>query len=155
VAEIAIRRGLYFEEFNVGDTVTSAGRTITEADIVSFAALSGDWNAIHVDAEYAKSQMFGERIAHGLLGLSIASGLAVQLGFIENTVIAFRGVDWTFSGPIKIGDTIRMRAQIAEKKPMPRLGGGLVTFNVEVLNQRGETTQKGTWSMLIKMKPAA
>ena len=153
MAEIAIQRGLYFEEFNVDDTVTSAARTITEADIVSFAALSGDWNAIHVDAEYAKSGMFGERIAHGLLGLSVASGLAVQLGFIEGTVIAFMGIDWKFRGAIKIGDTIHVRAQIAEKKPMPRLGGGLVTFNVEVLNQRGETTQKGTWSMLLKMKP--
>jgi 3-hydroxybutyryl-CoA dehydratase len=155
MAVIAIQRGLYFEEFNVGDTVTSAARTITEADIVSFAALSGDWNAIHVDAEFAKSGMFGERIAHGLLGLSIASGLAVRLGFIEDTVIAFMGLDWKFRAPIKIGDTIHMQAQIAEKKPMPRLGGGLVTLNVEVLNQRGETTQKGTWSMLMKLKPAA
>ena len=155
MAEIAIQRGLYFEEFNVGDTVTSAARTITEADIVGFAALSGDWNAIHVDAEFAKSSMFGERIAHGLLGLSIASGLAVRLGFIEDTVIAFMGLDWKFRAPIKIGDTIHMQAQIAEKKPMPRLGGGLVTLNVEVLNQRGETTQKGTWSMLMKLKPAA
>lgn len=155
MADIIIQRGLYFEEFNVGDTVTSAGRTITESDVVNFAALTGDWNAIHVDAEYARSQMFGERIAHGLLGLSVASGLATQLGFIEGTVIAFRGIEWTFSAPIKIGDTIRMRAEIAEKKPIPRLGGGLVTFNVEVLNQRGETTQKGTWSMIVKAKPAA
>jgi acyl dehydratase len=155
MAEIAIQRGLYFEEFNVGDTVSSAARTITEADIVGFAALSGDWNAIHVDAEFAKGSMFGERIAHGLLGLSIASGLAVRLGFIEDTVIAFMGLDWKFRAPIKIGDTIHMLAQIAEKKPMPRLGGGLVTLNVEVLNQRGETTQKGTWSMLMKQKPAA
>ena len=155
MAEIAIQRGLYFEDFNVGDTVTSAARTITEADIVGFAALSGDWNAIHVDAEFAKSGMFGERIAHGLLGLSIASGLAARLGFIEDTVIAFMGLDWKFRDPIKIGDTIHMQAQIAEKKPMPRLGGGLVTMNVEVLNQRGETTQKGTWTMLMKLKPAA
>jgi 3-hydroxybutyryl-CoA dehydratase len=155
MADIAIRRGLYFEEFNIGDTVTSAGRTITEADVVSFAALSGDWNAIHVDAEFAKSGMFGERIAHGLLGLSVASGLAVQLGFIEGTVIAFMGIDWKFRGAIKIGDTIHVQAQIAEKKAMPRLGGGLVTMNVEVLNQRGETTQKGTWTMLMKLKPTA
>ena len=155
MAEIAIQRGLYFEEFNVGDTVSSTARTITEADIVGFAALSGDWNRIHVDAEFAKGSMFGERIAHGLLGLSIASGLAVRLGFIEDTVIAFMGLDWKFRAPIKIGDTIHMLAQIAEKKPMPRLGGGLVTLNVEVLNQRGETTQKGTWSMLMKLKPAA
>ena len=111
--------------------------------------------AIHVDAEFAKGSMFGERIAHGLLGLSIASGLAVRLGFIEDTIIAFMGLDWKFRAPIKIGDTIHTRAQIAEKKPMPRLGGGLITLNVEVLNQRGETTQKGTWSMLMKMKPAS
>ena len=155
MAEIAIQRGLYFEEFNVGDTVSSTARTITEADIVGFAALSGDWNPIHTDAEFAKGSMFGERIAHGLLGLSIASGLAVRLGFIEDTIIAFMGLDWKFRAPIKIADTIHMLAQIAEKKPMPRLGGGLVTMNVEVLNQRGETTQKGTWTMLMKLKPTA
>jgi acyl dehydratase len=144
---------MYFEEFAVGDSVTSAGRTITETDIVAFAALSGDWNAIHVDAEYAAKGMFGERIAHGLLGLSIASGLAVRLGFIEETVIAFMGVDWKFRAPIKIGDTIHMRALVTELKAMPRLGGGIVTFNVEVPNQRGEVTQRGTWSMLVKSKP--
>ena len=153
MAEIAVQQGLYFEEFNVGDSITSAGRTVTESDVVAFAALSGDWNTIHTDAEYARSAMFGERIAHGLLGLSIASGLAVRLGFIEGTVIAFMGLDWKFRAPIKIGDTIHVRAQIAEKKPMPRLGGGMITLNVEVLNQRGETTQKGTWNMLVKMKP--
>ena len=153
MAEIAIQRGLYFEEFNVGDTVSSAARTITEADIVGFAALSGDWNAIHVDAEFAKSQMFGERIAHGLLGLSIASGLAVRLGFIEDTVIAFMGLDWKFRAPIKIGDTIHMRAEVVEKKALPRLGGGMVTLDVAVLNQRNEVTQRGTWKMLVKSRP--
>jgi 3-hydroxybutyryl-CoA dehydratase len=154
MAEIAVQRGLYFEEFTVGDYVTTAARTITEADIVAFAALSGDWNSIHVDAEYAKQGMFGERIAHGLLGLSIASGLAVQMRFIEGTVIAFMGLDWKFRGAIKIGDTIHVRAEIAEKKAVPRLGGGLVTFNVEVLNQRNEVAQRGTWTMLVKLKPA-
>lgn len=153
--EIAIQRGLYFEEYNVGDYVTTPGRTITEADIINFASLSGDWNPIHVDAEYAKQGMFGERIAHGLLGLSIATGLAVQMGFITNTVIAFMGLEWKFRAPIKIGDTICVRAEVAEAKPVPRLGGGIVTFNVEILNQRAETTQKGTWSMLVKFKPSA
>jgi acyl dehydratase len=152
MAEISVRKGLYFEEFQVGDSVTTAARTVTEADIVAFAALSGDWTAIHVDKEYAATQMFGERIAHGLLGLSIASGLAVRLGFIEGTVIAFMGLDWKFRGPIKIGDTIHVEATVAETKAMPRLGGGIVTFNVELLNQRDEVTQRGTWSMLVKSK---
>lgn len=155
MGELINRQGLYFEEYEIGASVESAGRTVTETDVVGFAALSGDWNAIHVDAEYAKQGMFGERIAHGLLGLSIASGLAVRLGFMEDTVIAFMGLDWKFRAAIKIGDTIRVRAEVAEKKAVPRLGGGIVTFNVEVLNQRGETTQKGTWTMLMKLRPAA
>ncbi len=154
MAEITAKRGLFFEEFNVGDTVTSQGRTITEADIVAFAALSGDWNPIHTDAEHAKQGMFGERIAHGLLGLSVATGLAMQLGFITETAMAFRALEWKFRGVIKIGDTIHMRAEVTEKKAVPRLGGGLVIFNVEVINQRGEVTQQGTWSMIIKLQGA-
>jgi acyl dehydratase len=152
MADLVTQKGLYFEDYNIGDSATSQGRTITETDIVNFAALSGDWNPIHVDAEYAKGGMFGERIAHGMLGLSIATGLAIQLGFMQETVIAFMGLDWKFRGAIKIGDTIRMKAEVAEKKPMPRLGGGLVTFNVEVVNQRDETCQKGTWTLLTKVK---
>lgn len=155
MADLAIRRGLYFEEFAIGDSMTSPARTITETDIVAFAALSGDWTAIHTDAEYAARGNFGERVAHGLLALSIASGLAVRLGFIEGTAIAFRELEWKFSLPIKIGDTIHMRAEIAEKKAMPRLGGGIVTLNVEVLNQRDEVTQRGTWKMLVKSMPHA
>ena len=153
MADIAPKHGLYFEQFGVGDTVTSQGRTITEADIVNFAALSGDWNPIHVDAEHAKEGIFGERIAHGLLGLSVATGLAAQLGFITETAIAFRGLEWKFVGAIRIGDTIHMRADIAETKAMPRLGGGLVTLSVEIVNQRGEVVQRGTWTMLMKAKP--
>jgi acyl dehydratase len=153
MAELKTQHGLYFEEFALGDSVTSAGRTITEADVVNFAALSGDWNAIHTDAVYAAQGMFGERIAHGLLGLSVASGLSVRLGFMEGTVIAFMGLEWKFRAPIKIGDTIHIRAEVAQLKPMPRLGGGIVTFNVELLNQRDEATQRGTWSVLVKSKP--
>jgi acyl dehydratase len=152
MADLVTQKGLYFEDYNIGDSATSQGRTITETDIVNFAALSGDWNPIHVDAEYAKGGMFGERIAHGMLCLSIATGLAIQLGFMQETVIAFMGLDWKFRGAIKIGDTIRMKAEVAEKKPMPRLGGGLVTFNVEVVNQRDETCQKGTWTVLAKVR---
>jgi 3-hydroxybutyryl-CoA dehydratase len=154
VAEIKVQRGLYFEEFTVGDSLVTAGRTITEADIVNFAALSGDWTTIHTDAEFAKSIMFGERIAHGALVLSVATGLAVRSGVIEGTVIAFRELTWKYSGVVKIGDTVRVRLQIAEKKAMPRLGGGSVLMNVEVVNQRDETVQRGTWTMLVKSKPA-
>ena len=145
--------GRYFEEFAVGDEVISHGRTVTEADIVAFAALTGDYNPLHTDAEYAKGTIFGERIAHGLLGLSIASGLLDRLGFITGTVEAFMGLEWKFRGPIKIGDTIHVKARVARRKEMRRLGGGLVVFDVAVVNQRGKVVQKGPWTVLIKSKP--
>jgi len=146
--------GLFFEEFTTGDSITSVGRTVTETDVVNFAALSGDWNLIHTDAEYARQGLFGERVAHGLLVLSIASGLAVRLGFMEDTVQAFMGLEWEFRGPVKIGDTVRVRATIDEKKAMPRLGGGFVMFKMQILNQRDEVVQRGAWKVLVKSAPA-
>jgi len=146
-------RGRYFEEFAVGDRVISQGRTVTEADIVAFAALTGDYNPLHCDAEYAKGTVFGERIAHGLLGLSIAQGLVERLGFIAGTVEAFLGLEWKFRGPIKIGDTIHVEAEVARTKEMRRLGGGLIVLDVAVVNQGGEVVQKGQWTALIKSKP--
>ncbi|HET90996.1 MAG TPA: dehydratase [Chloroflexi bacterium] len=143
-------RGRYFEEFEIGDSVESPGRTITETDVVLFAGLSGDYNQLHTDAEFAQETLFGERIAHGLLGLAIASGLSTRMGFVEGTAQAFTGLDWKFRGPIKIGDTIRVRAQVRQKKEMARLGGGFVVFDVAILNQRDETVQKGTWTVLVR-----
>src|SRR3954470_11864066 len=131
--------GLHFEEFQIGDSVTSATRTITETDIVNFASLSGDWNLIHTDAEYSKAHPFGQRVAHGLLILSIASGLSVRLGFLEETTLAFRSIDWKMQRPVIIGNTIYIRVTVEETKAMARLGGGLVNFKVEVLNQKNES----------------
>ncbi|MGC8838755.1 MAG: MaoC/PaaZ C-terminal domain-containing protein [Anaerolineae bacterium] len=147
-------RGKYFEEFEVGEEVVSFGRTVTETDIVAFAALTGDWNPLHTDARYAAGTMFGQRIAHGLLGLSIASGLAVRLGFMEGTVEAFLGLNWDFRAPIYIGDTIYMKARVTEKKPIRRLGGGIVTFAVEVVKQDGKVAQRGEWRVLVRSKPS-
>lgn len=145
-------RGRTFEEFAEGDTIVTAGRTITEGDIMRFAGLTGDYNQIHTDAEYAAAATFGERIAHGLLVLSIASGLAVQTGMIEGTVLAFRELEWKFSQPVMIGDTICVRLEVEETKALPRLGGGRVTMKVTVLNQREEAVNRGQWVMLVKSK---
>jgi acyl dehydratase len=151
--KLAKPRGLYFEEFTIGDTVESVGRTVNEADIVLFAGLSGDYNLIHTDAEYSKQQIFGRRVAHGLLILSIASGLAVRLGFMEDTVVAFRSLEWKFTAPVFAGDTIRLRVTVETTKAMPRLGGGIVTFKMEVINQQDETVNRGTWDILCKGLP--
>src|SRR5512147_1896550 len=109
-------RGRYFEEFAVGDAVTTAGRTITEADIVNFAGLAGDYTQIHTNAEFARHSFFGQRVAHGLLLMSIASGLLAQLGIVEGTVLAFREVIWKFSLPVLIGDTILVEARVTSLK---------------------------------------
>lgn len=139
--------------FQTGLKVTSAGRTVSEHEVATFAGLSGDFNQIHTDAEFAKSTPFGQRIAHGLLGLSIASGLAVQTGILGPNVIAFREVgEWKFVKPIFIGDTIHVEMEVSETKAFPRLGGGLVTILVHVKNQADETTMKGYWTVLVKFK---
>ena len=150
---LARPRGLFFDEFEIGDSVESVGRTVTEADIVNFAALSGDYNLIHTDAEYSKDQLFGQRVAHGLLVLSMASGMAVRLGFMEDTIMAFRGLEWKFVAPVLIGDTIHLRVTVESTKAMARLGGGFVGFKMEVINQRGEVVNRGVWQVLCKAAP--
>jgi 3-hydroxybutyryl-CoA dehydratase len=147
--------GLYFEEFKVGQKITTVGRTVSEADIMNFAGLSGDNNQIHTDAEFSKKTQFGQRVAHGILGLSIASGLAWRTGVLEGTVIAFREIkEWTFIKPIFIGDTIHAEMNVTETKALPRVGGGLVTILFDVKNQAGETVMKGSWTVLVLNKPS-
>ena len=143
-------RGMYFEEFEVGLEIQTAARTITETDIVNFAGLSGDFNFIHTNAAAAKETPFGARVAHGMLVASIATGLAVQQGFIDGTTLAFRELTWRFTKPVYIGDTVYVQIKVTETKPMARLGGGLVTFAAQVLNQSDEVVHKGEWKMLIK-----
>jgi 3-hydroxybutyryl-CoA dehydratase len=143
-------RGLYFEDFEVGNSFTTPGRTVTEADIVAFASLTGDFNLIHTDAIYAAGSPFGQRVAHGMLGISYAVGLAVRTGILEGTVLAFREIkEWKFTQPILIGDTIHVDILVAETKALPRLGGGMVTLNLNVLNQEAVSVMKGSLAVLI------
>jgi 3-hydroxybutyryl-CoA dehydratase len=146
-------RGLYFEQFEVGSERISPARTITETDVVLFAGLSGDYTQLHTDEEFAKQTPYGRRIAHGALVFSIATGLAARLGFIEGTALAFRELAWKFSLPVFIGDTVHVKAVCKELKAMARLGGGLVIFDVAVVNQAGKTVQRGDWHVLVASRP--
>jgi acyl dehydratase len=146
--------GLYFEEFSVGQKVVTEKRTMTENDIMTFAALSGDNNRIHTDPEFSKTTTFGKQVAHGLLGLAIASGLAWQTGILDGTVIAFREInEWKFVKPVFIGDTIFVELVVKEMKALPRIGGGSVTITMEVKNQNAEVCHRGLWTVLMMSKP--
>jgi len=147
-----VTRALHFEDFEVGAETVTDSRTVTEADVVAFAGLSGDYNPLHVDAEFARSTPFGERIAHGLLGLAIASGLVSRTGAIEGTALAFLGTEWRFTAPIKLGDTITVRSRVAEKRETSKADRGVVIFAVEVVNQHGEVVQEGTQTLLMRRR---
>ena len=146
--------GLYFEEFSVGQRIATVGRTVTEGDIMTFAGLTGDYNQIHTDAEFSKGTQIGQRIAHGILGLSIASGLAMRTGILEGTVLVFREItEWKFVKPIFINDTIHVELEVRETKALPRIGGGAVTIELEVKNQKDEVCHRGVWNVLVMSKP--
>ncbi len=151
--QIRAQRGLYFEDFSEGMALETHGRTIAESDILGFAGLSGDFNPMHTDEIYAQGTQFGRRVAHGLLGLSIASGLAYQMGFLDGTVIAFTSLEWKFRAPVFIGDTLRVQVKVTSRREMKQAGGGFVTFDVKIVNQDGTVTQKGEWTVLVASKP--
>src|SRR4026208_561606 len=146
--------GLYFEEFFVGQKLHTQKRTMTEDDIMTFARLSGDDNRIHTDPEFSKTTMFGKQVAHGLLGLAVASGLALQTGILDGTVIPLRRVnEWKFVKPVFIGDTIYVNLEVKETKALPRIGGRSVTITLEVKNQTEEVCHRGQWTVLMMSKP--
>lgn len=135
-----------FAEYEVGEVWKSRGRTVSEADIVNFAGISGDFYVLHTDAEYAKETPFGQRIAHGMLILSIATGL---MEFIPGKVIAFYGIDQLrFTVPTFIGDTVHVEMELLEK--LVRKSGGLLMIKLEVKKQTGKPVIVGTLKILVK-----
>ena len=147
--------GLYWEEWEIGAEFETAARTVTETDIVMFAALSGDYNPLHTDEEYCKKTQFGTRIAHGPLVYAIAAGLLFQLHLYDDTIIAFLGFDsLKFTNPVKAGDTIHARIKVQEKRETSRPDRGVMKRQLQVLNQRGEVVQDAIQAFLLKRKPA-
>lgn len=148
----------FFEDLEIGSKHVSPARTVTEADVVNFAGLSGDYNALHVDAEYAKGTIFGERIAHGLLGLVIGSGLFTRTalnGKLRKSAVALLGINhYRFLLPIKFGDTIHVETEIKEKRETRHPDRGVVIFCRRVKNQRGEVVQEGEIAMMIRRRRA-
>jgi acyl dehydratase len=134
----------------IGQTIVTPGRTIGEGDIHLFAGLVGDFTPIHVDEAFAKGSPYGTRIAHGPLAMSTAIGMLTQTGVLGERVIGLVNLNWDFCGPVKMGDTIRSRVQIAELRPTSKPERDLATFAFEVINQDEKVVQRGRMLVLMR-----
>ena len=142
-------RGLTYEEFEMGAIYNTQARTITEADVVTFAGLSGDFNPIHTDAETAKNSPFGERIAHGMLTVAISTGMANLTGLMEGTTIALMEQNIKYKAAVKFGDTIRLQMEVIEKRETSKPDRGIVKLASRVFNQRDELVVDMIWTQLM------
>lgn len=145
--------GKYFDDLAIGDEFLTVSRTITEADIVNFCGVSGDFNQLHTDIEFASKTPFGQRIAHGMCGMTIASGCLNRSGLIEGTTIAFKGIkEWGFKRPIFINDTVYVKIKVKDKQESKKPDRGLISFWMSVINQREEIVMEGQWDVLMSRK---
>lgn len=142
-----IVRSLYFDDFHVGQKFVSKSRTLTEADVVTFAGLSWDHNQLHTDAEYAGQTQYGKRITHGLLGVIAHAGLTYQL--TEDSILALLELNWKFHLPVFIADTIRVEQKVKNLRESSTGDRGILTFEKEVKNQKNEVVQTGTTTILL------
>lgn len=143
-------RGQFFSEFSVDDVFKSGGRTVTEADVVHFAGISGDFNPLHIDASFAAKTPFGQRIAHGMLAASISTGLGQTLGIFEGTTLALMSQTFEYKAPVFFGDTIHLTLAVREVKPSSKGGKGIVFFDSSVIKQDGTVAVAGSWTVLFR-----
>ncbi len=123
---------------------------MTETDVVGFAGLSGDFNPLHIDAEFAAKTPFGSRIAHGMLVAAMATGMANWTGIFEGTTLALMEQQIRYTGPVHLGDTVRLKLTVAEKKAISKPDRGIVFFDVQVLNQEEQVVQEGRWTLMMR-----
>ncbi|UCH87966.1 MAG: MaoC family dehydratase N-terminal domain-containing protein [Thermoplasmata archaeon] len=145
-------RGRTFDEFDEGEEIMTASRTVTEADVVNFAGLSGDFNPLHTDESFAEKTPFKGRIAHGMLSMAIATGLANQMGIFEGTTLALLSQTIKYTGAVKFGDTIRLKLKVGEKKESSKSDRGIITFDNQILNQNDEIVVETQWVLMMTRK---
>ena len=145
---------MYFEDYETSGEMVSRGRTITESDVMTFAGLTGDFMELHTNEEFAKQTKFGRRIAHGALVFSISMGLATRMNLLDDTLLAFAGLDkLRFVDPVFLGDTVHVVKKVAERKELGATQG-TVTFDTRVLNQHGKLVLAYMDRLLVKRRPA-
>jgi acyl dehydratase len=147
---------LHFEEVEVGMRFESPARTITEADLVNFSGVSGDFNPLHSDETFASGTLYGRRIAHGMLVLSAVTGLRQRMGVFDGTLMGFLEIrSWRFRRAVFPGDTIRSVTEVAELRETSKPDRGVMVQRIEVLNQDGAVVQDGEFVTLLRRKPAS
>jgi len=147
-----MRKLRYYEDVEIGEEFVSQTRTITEADVVTFAALSDDWSELHVSQQFAEQTQFKTRVAHGLLGLAITEGLKLRAGADEFAGVASLGWTWDFKKPIFLGDTIHVRWTVREKRKTKKPGRGIFYLQLQLINQRGEVVQEGEHRLMVETR---
>lgn len=146
----------YLEDLEAGQTFVTPGKTITEADVVAFAAWTNDNNQVHTDAEFAKKTRYGRRIVHGMLGASLCLGLIARTGVFEGSAVALLGIDqWQFTAPVFIGDTLTCTVEILSTRPTSSGRTGIVERRLVLRNQDGETVQEGRMDLMVLTRAAA
>ena len=141
--------GKFWEELKVGQEFWTGGRTVTEGDVLAFSGLTGDFNPLHVDEEFARTSPFGTRVPHGPLIHDMYLGLLDRLGLLAGTALAFLELRWKFLAPVLVGDTIHARVVVGAKREVSKPDRGIVTFAVTLFNQRGEPVQEGEHVLLL------
>lgn len=146
---------LHFEDVEVGMRFETPARTITEADLVNFAGVSGDYNPLHTDEAFAQTTAYGRRIAHGMLSLAVVTGLRQRVGIFDGTLLAFLEIrSWRFRRPVFPGDTIRVMNEVSELRETSKPDRGVMVQRLEVLNQAGDVVQDGEFVTLLRRRPS-
>lgn len=144
----------YYEELAPGVVVETASRTIGDDDIAAFAELSGDRNPLHLDDAAARRAGFEGRVAHGVLGIAVATGLLSATRLTRESLIALLGVSWRFVAPVRSGDVVRVRARVSARRESATPGRGVVTFAVELLDAGDRVLQSGELVELVRRRDA-
>lgn len=149
-------KSLFYEDFDLGQTFDSLGRTVTDTDLSLFCMLSGDWHPLHSDEEYAQTTQFGRRVVGGVFGVALVTGAMSRWGIFEQSVVAMLSIsEWRFLEPIFVGDTLSVRMTVLDKRLTKSGTNGIIDRGFAICNQRGGVVQEGRSDALIKLRPQA
>jgi acyl dehydratase len=150
-----MERGLYYEELEPGRTFSTGSRVVTHGDVAAFAEVSGDRNPLHLDEAYARESVFGGRVAHGVLGLAVATGLLNAAGLTRGTLVAFLGLSWDFIAPLYPDTEVHLELGVVSRRETSHPDRGLVVLDASLVAVTGEVVQRGELRILVSTEAGA